>query len=279
MFETDNIFEGAFTYIANRPGTDGLSFLQHEQKRQEEQWARDRAKEEALMQREMDSMPIPCIHYPECPGEYCRDTAKARKQAQDEYDKTMAIIDAEAAPKKPTPAKPSGPSTIKSKAAVAALSQPKSATAVKDPIKKPTAPPAKPPFGAKSIVRPKTRTPAPKNPSPMRHTASTVASRSTLGHAKGRAISANIRRANQAPKKSAGFVPFEERDASIAPAAYLARYGEPPLGSDMWLNCWKLGILEDSPKKQQDEAQEDRFIVDELLRDEALDDFQLTLDD
>ncbi|KAL9099738.1 MAG: hypothetical protein Q9163_004804 [Psora crenata] len=274
MFTNGNIFEGAMTYFATRQGADGLSILEREEKRRDERWAIMDRKNDAKMQRDMDSLPIPCIHYPECPGELCKDTIRARSDAQAEYEKTIAIIDAEAAPKRPV--KGPGPSTIKSKAAATALAQPQPAGPVKDPIKKANAPTVKSRTNPKPPSRLK-KTPGPTNPSSMRHNAAIAASKTTVGHAKGRVISTSLHKLPPARKHS-NFVPFEERDTSLAPAEYYARWGEPPKGSEMWANCWRLGILQCSPKHEDVvNGLDDGYSLDDMLREDALDDFQLTL--
>ena len=274
MFTNGNIFEGAMGYFATRPGPDGLNIIEREDKIRDERWAIMDMENDAKMQRDIDSLPLSCTHYPECPGELCKNTIRARKDAQEEYEKAIAIIHAETAPKKQV--KGPGPSTIKSKAAAIALAQPKPVKPVKDPVKKATAPSTKARPNITLLSRPK-KSPTPTNPSPMRHTAAIAASRTTVGHAKGRAVSASLRN-TAAPTKKSRFTPFEERDSSIAPALYYARWGEPPKGSDMWLDCWRLGILECSPKHQDSNELSDGQSLDELLREEALDDFQLTLE-
>ena len=281
MFTQGNLFEGAIEYFANRKGSDGLSFNERYQKTQEKKQAIQDKKDEAALLRDLDSLPVPCTHHPECPGEVCKDTMISRREAQEEYEKTIAIIEAEAAPKKlmkTRPAEPAAPSTIKSRAAAAALSQPKPPKPVNDPVKKNTPAPAKPRFGISGIAQPK-KAPAPTNPSAMHHTASTATSRTTLGHAKGRAVSSGLRKANEPSKKTGGFVPFEERDTSIAPIVYFARYGEPPLGSEMWFSCWDLGLFGNERRSRVTESEEpdDGKTLDELIREDALDDFQLTL--
>ena len=273
MFTHGNRLAGAMSYFATTPGDDGLSILEREEKRREVEWAIMDRKMEAKMQRDMDSLPFPCTHYPECPGELCKDTSQARKDAQAAYEKEIAIIDAEAAPKKPI--KGPGPSTVKSKAAATVLAQPKPTKPVKDPVKKPAAAPAKLRPNSTLLSRPK-KTPAPTNPSSMRHTAAIAASRTTVGRAQGRAVSAGFQK-SAGQKKDSKFTPFEERDTSLTPTEYYARWGEPPKGSDMWLDCWKLGILECSPKHQDKREAEDEQSWDDLLREAALDDFQLTL--
>ena len=280
MFDTDNIFDGWLEHASNQKGFDGLSLNEREKKRQEADWSRTDRKLQAKIQLDMDSSPWPCTHYPECPGEVCKTTFEKRKEAQEEYDKTIAILDAEAAPKKqPKPStikRPNPPSTIKSRAAVAALFKPKTSQPMPDPVKKPTISTAKPRFG---LAGTKKAPPPPTNPSSMRHTAAVAASRTTMGRSKGRVVSNSLKNTTNPPSEADGFVPFEERDTSLTAGQYYSRYGEPPLGSDMWLECWRLGILKDSERnqKQRDEALEREVAMDEQLRKDALDDFQLTL--
>ena len=282
MFDTDNIFDGWLEHASNRKGFDGLSLNEREQKRKEEDWSRTDRKLQAKIQLDMDSSPWACTHYPECPGEVCKTTFERRKEAQKEYDRTIAILDAEAAPKKePKPSTtkhPGPPSTMKSRAAAAVLSKPKTSKPMPDPVKKPTTSTAKPRFG---LAGPKKAPPPPPstNPSSMRHTAAVAASRTTMGRSKGRVVSNSLKNTTNPPTKADGFVPFEERDTSLTAGQYYSRYGEPPLGSDMWLECWKLGILKDSERnqKQREEALEREVALDEQLRKDALDDFQLSL--
>ena len=281
MFTQGHLFEGASEYFANRKGSDGLSFNERYQRTEERKQAIQDKKDEAALLRDLDSMPVSCVHYPECPGESCKDTLKARKEAEEEYEKTMAIIEAETAPKRaiiPQPVKSTGPSTIKSKAAVAALSQPKPSKPVKDPVKKSTSIPAKPRFGIGAITQPK-KALFPTNIPPTRHTASIAASRTTLGRAKGRAVSSGLRKANEPSEKPNSFVPFEKRDTSIAPILYFSRYGEPPKGSEMWFSCWDLGLFGNERRSRgtEWEVPDEGKTLDKLIREDALDDFQLTL--
>ena len=102
-----------------------------------------------------------------------------------------------------------------------------------------------------------------------------------MGRSKGRVVSNSLRKTTNPPSKADGFVPFEERDTSITPREYFSRYGEPPLGSDMWLECWRLGIREGSERKdkQEEEKRERELALDEQIRKDALDDFQMSLSD
>ena len=323
MFQ-GNPFQGALTYLANEPGPDGLSRVQREERDQEKAFNLMQARIEARTRYDCDKIPAPCYHYPECPGEVCKDEVNAEKNAKEEFDRTMAMLEAEAAPKKDGKklGKPA-PSTIKSKEAAQALSKPKTDRRVPDPVKKPA------PSAARSTaMKPTTasttkatttqpRAPlskkaaAPINPSPYRHAAAVAASKTTLGPSKGRAVSASLRKSQStltpntlnlpirnaptlpirtaltATKMTAGFVPFTERDSSVDADQYYQRYGTPPQGSMMWLECWRKEYVgqseEDVKRKEEEERREreeqeerERSIMEAVRRD-ALEDFELVL--
>ncbi|KAG8525263.1 uncharacterized protein KY384_008907 [Bacidia gigantensis] len=313
MFKKGNLLEGALSYFATRKGPDGLSHLDRIEKREKEKWEIDERRMLAREQRNMDMLTLPCMHSPECPTELCKDTIAIHKEAQEEYEKTMAIIDAEAAPKKPAqvqrPLKPSSPSTLKSKAAAPALSQPKiSAKPVRDPIKKSIAAP-KPRFGLSVNAK---KPPPSLNPPAInttRHAAAVMNSKSTIGHTKGRVVSSSLPHAarptsasaptptlrptqnkqNGLPKtqdqKSSGFVPFEERDTALSASQYWNRYGEPPQGSQMWMECFKEKLFPEQAEEKRVEMEEEERrresveeVVERGIREDALEDFELCLD-
>ena len=268
---------GAWGYFATRKDDDGLSIMEREEQRQQLLWNISDRKMEAQMLRDIESHPIPCSHYPECPGELCTDTVEARKAADEQYQKTIAAIEAENTPafKKPSPSQ--GPSTIKSKFAAAALSQPKQPITMPKPTLKPGAPSTKPRFHTSLASRPK-KTPQPTNPSPMRHTAATAASKTTMGYAKGRATSATLRQ-TLLPRKDPRPAANELPDTTLAPADYIQRYGVPRLGSDMWFRCKTAGCFDedDAPSLEQIFAGDNPHGMDTLLREEAEQEFQMTL--
>ena len=266
---------GAWTHFMTREGPDGLSHAEREEQRLQRIYDIADRKEEALMQRHMDSTPIPCTHYPECPTEMCKDTIEARKAAEEQYQKTIAAIEAETTPSTKTLAPSNGPSTIKSKVAAATLSQPKQS----DPALKTSKPnnaPADPHLTTSLVSRPK-KTPAPTNPSHMRHNAAVAASKTTMGYSKGRVASATLRK-TVLPKKEVKTGSKEMHDSSLAPAEYIRRYGIPREGSEMWAHCRAAGYSDDEPGPSLEEifAGDHPHGSDTLLREQAEQDFQLT---
>ncbi len=259
-----------------REGPDGLSHAEREEQRLQRIYDIADRKMEALMQRDMDSTPIPCIHYPECPTEICKDTVEARKAAEEQYQKAIATIDAETAPAVKKSLPPKGPSTLKSKVAAASLSLPKqSGHALKTDSKSNVAP-VKPRLTTSLVARPK-KTPAPTNPSPMRHNAAVAASKTTMGYSKGRAASATLRK-TVLPQKEVKSGSNKIPDTSLAPAEYIRRYGVPRIGSEMWIRCKAVGCFDEDegPSLEEIFAGDHPHGLDTLLREEAEQDFQLT---
>ena len=136
--------------------------------------------------------------------------------------------------------------------------------------------PAKPRFNTSLVARPK-MTPAPTNPSPMRHNAAVAASKTTMGYSKGRATSVTLRK-SVLPKKDVKTGSDEVPDTSLAPAEYIRRYGVPRLGSEMWIRCRAVGCFDENegPSLEEVFAGDHPHGLDTLLREEAEQDFQLT---
>lgn len=268
--------KGALGHFYTRKGEDGLSHLEREDQRRQKIWNKQDRKMEAAMQRDMDSLPIPCTHYPDCPGELCKETIEARKAAEEEYQQTIAAIDAETAPapKKLVPS--DGPSILKSKIAATVLSQPKTSAFVPKAISNPGVQAAKPRLNSSLVSRPK-KTPAPTNPSTIRHNVATAASKTTVGHAKGRATSATLRKTGL-PKRDSKAKENEIPDISLCPEEYIQRYGEPKFGSDMWIRCKSAGCFDkyEGPSLEEIFAGGRSRGLDALLREDAEEDFQLT---
>jgi hypothetical protein len=271
VFENGGLMRGAMSYIATRKGDDGFSHLEREELRRQKIWDRSDRKIEAQLLRDVHSMNVPCTHYPECPGELCRDTMEARKTAEKQYQKTIAEIDAETVPTTKKPGSLSGPSTLKSKSAAGALSQTKAAASACRTNSKSIAPSAKSRLN-KSLVSGPKRAAAPTNPSTMRHTAAVATSKTTMGYAKGRSTSATLRSAVLPMKDS------EVPDTSLPPAEYIIRYGVPRLGSEMWLTCNRAGCFDEDEGQSLEElfAGDHPYSLDALMREEAEQDFQLT---
>jgi len=271
VFDNGGLTRGAINYFASRKGDDGFSHLDREEMRRQKIWDRSDRKIEAQLLRDVHSMNIPCTHYPECHGELCKDTIEARKAAEKQYQKTIADIDAEAAPATKKSAPLSRPSTLKSTSAAAALSQSKVSAPPPRANSKPVPPSARSRLNMSLVSRPK-KTLAPTNPSPMRHTAAVAASKTTMGYAKGRSTSATLRNIIQ-PEKDSG-VP----DTSLPAAEYISRYGVPRLGSEMWLTCKRAGCFDEDEGQSLEEifAGDHPHGLDALLREEAEQDFRLT---
>lgn len=259
-----------------REGPDGLSHAEREARRLQRIYEIGDRKMEALMQRDIDSAPIPCTHYPECPTEICKDTFEARKAAEERYNKAIAAIDAETAPATKPSLPSKGPSALKSKVAAASLSLPKQSGPALKTAPKPNPVPAKPRLTTSLIARPK-KTPTPSNLSPMHYNAAVAASKSTLGYSKGRAASATLRK-TVLPKKEVKSSSKETPDSSLAPAEYIRRYGVPEVGSEMWIRCKSVGCFDedDGPSLEEIFAGDHPHGLDTLLREEAEQDFQLT---
>ncbi|KAK4694952.1 hypothetical protein P7C71_g2708, partial [Lecanoromycetidae sp. Uapishka_2] len=276
IFENGGLMKGALGYFYTRKGDDGLSHLEREDQRQQKIWDIQERRTEAAMKRDIDSMPIPCTHYPDCHGDLCKDTIEARKGAEEQYKKTIAAIDAESAPapKKTVPSKET--SVLKSKTASTVLSKPKTTAFVPKATSKSGVPAAKPRLNSTLVSRPK-NAPAPTNPSPMRHSLATAASKTTMGYSKGRAASTTLRKAGL-PKRDSKTKENEIPDTSLCPEEYIERYGEPKFGSDMWIRCKNAGCFD----KDQGPSLEEIFAggrphsLDALLREGADEDFQLT---
>lgn len=270
IFENGGLMRGAFIYYQNKKGADGLSHHEREQKQREKQWDIMDRKQEAQLQRDLDSMNMPCTHEPECPGDICKYTIEAREAAEQQYQKTIAEIDAETAPKPKKPEPTNGPSTLISRAAAATLSQPKISTTTSRATSKPEFQTTKPRLNT-SLASGAKKAPAPTNPSNMRHTAAVANSKTTMGYAKGRSTSAALRK-TVLPEKNRD-VP----DTSLAPAEYIHRYGVPRLGSEMWFICKRAGCFDEDegPSLEEIFAGDNPNALDKLIREEAEQDFQL----
>lgn len=261
----DLSISGAFAALMHEMGPDGQTRVQRDARQRELVRSTVERKADALNERELASMPVHCTHEPECAGVLCKQTLVNRRKAQEEYDKAIAIIEAETAPKR-QPRQMELPQST-ARAAVSALARPASTQPVADPIKQN-------PAARNLLAVPRNRAPKPINPSAMRHTAATAASRTTVGRQQGRSVSASLQpRVN--PTKTAR-KPSEHRDTSLEPKEYYSRWGSPPPGSRMWLSCWELGLLKAS--RPQHTIMPEHEQIDHDIRRDALEDFQLVLE-
>ena len=264
----------------HEPGWDGLSILERQAKERAEKDDRNIRRDEAALLRDIESMPMPCFHSPDCPGEVCKDTIKKTKAAEEQFRKTMAAIDAEEPPSWRKVLEKEVPSTLPN-----GILKPKASATVATSAKRAPAPSIKPLassakahlMNANLTSRPK-KTPTPSNPSPMRHNAAIAASKTTMGYSKGRKASATLRQTVLPGKENARAVP----DTSLPPAEYVARYGIPRVGTDIWFRCKRSGCLDDDNDREEGASVEELMGLDkedDFLRQEAEQDFVLTLQD
>ena len=263
--------------VRNKPDYDGLSYNDREEiKRKEEEETRDQEyMAQALMDTEVSV--ATCPHEPECSKGNCNYTLEAKRKAEAKYQKTIGELHPDRKPKaiKPPAAvlasskvatkklvTSKGPSTLSSKTAAAALSQPGKQKSSK-PIVKTSIPPSKSrlPF---SNISARKQIPPPTNPSAMRHTAATLASKTTIGRSAGRSVSASMRKTS-APSKNAKEA-AEMPDTSLPPALYIERYGEPKWGSEMWFKCRNAGCFDED---LEDVCGIGEPVFDDFLREEA----------
>ena len=261
------------SYFATRKDEEGLSINDREQLRQKRLWEEMDKRNEAQLQRDMDCIGLECFHYPECPAEQCRDVIEAKTRAEDQYQKTIAKIDAEYAAPSIKPKPPCGPTSLKSKAAATVLSQPKNSLTSSKTTSKQNPPSTKARLNTSLASHPK-KAPMPSNPSSMRHAAAVANSRTTVGYAKGRSTSATLRK-TVLPKKDS-----RTPDTSLAPTEYIQRYGTPAEGSEMWFECKRAGCFDKDkgPNLEEMFAGDGTGAFDTLLREEAEEDFQLILE-
>lgn len=281
MFNNGVIQPGFLHHFVTRVGPDGLTFYERKDKEQQRVDEIAHRITEATLIRDFESLPLPCVHQQECPGEECSESIANRQAAEMKYQKTVAALSKQAKNSKPISKRvdlTGGPSTLTSKSAATALSQPKEAPS---PLKaKPTtkiSPPSKTPS---VFSRPKKAPPQPTNPSPMRHTAASALSKTTIGHSKGRATSAAMRKSVRPAKgtNKTAAPAAEIPDPTLAPAIYIERYGVPRIGSDQWARCDRAGCFREEGDQEEQELEDavgSTKVLDDLLREEAEKDFQL----
>lgn len=284
MFQNGGLTRGCMRHFATQVGDDGLSFAERrEQQRRKEQDIADKTAD-AMLLRDFESTNIPCIHDPECIGFECIENIENRKAAEEKYQKTIAKLSASSKPKNPLAKKAvatNGASTINSKSAAAALSQPKPTAAV--PAQKPASKPSLPFSKPLSVLSRPKHTPQPINPSPMRHNAASAASKTTIGHSRGRIASASLKNKSMPPPPSKEVAPVKQRSeiqdrALLPPALYIERYGVPSVGSEMWIRCKDDGCF-DSPEHDDEGELGTRggSSLEDLWREEAEREFFLVL--
>lgn len=245
MFQNGGLTRGYMHHFATMAGDDGLSYYERkEQQRRKEQDFADKMAD-AMLLRDFESTTIPCIHDEECTQMECTANIENKRAAEEKYQKTIAQLSTSAKPKNPLAKKPAPkgpPSTLNSKSAAAALSQPKpKAAAVPAPkaTSKPSFPFSKP---LAILTRPK-RTPQPSNPSPMRHTAASAASKTTIGHSRGRIASAALKKKSSVPPPVSSTNPHPDpQNRAQLPGTYLDEdeaEAEARAGANALENMWR----------------------------------------
>lgn len=174
QFKGQNLTRGWEQLHDDNPvGEDGLT-------RKERQWRVEQAAHEKrvddMIQKQVDNMQLIGINVRETPDEPCADEIRERftaeRRSQEKKTRARATRNV---------------STVKSRSAAAALSQPPAST-----IPKPRANPAPKSRPVSSLLTAKKPAPPPSNQSAMRHAAATARSRSTLGYSKGRDASSTL---------------------------------------------------------------------------------------
>ncbi|KAL1865114.1 hypothetical protein Plec18167_009517 [Paecilomyces lecythidis] len=249
QFQGNNIARGwERVYSKEEIGPDGLT--KRERKFQEDSIAYDKMVDE-MIQKQVDDMPLLEINTDEFldqPGieqqreEECRAKEEASKKKYARSVSTRSI------------------STLKSREAATALSRPSSLSKGKSA----PAPKSRPTSALSTRSK---KTPAPTNPSSMRHTAAAASSRTTVGYSKGRSVSSSLKGKTAKPDTTR-----PPSSSILSPATYTELYGPPPVGSEMWMRCKTAEYC--TPDEPEEEVEEIPPFYEE---DEETQNFQLTL--
>lgn len=267
MFENGGLTRNYMSYFNHRVEADGLSYIQRRERDRKKVDEKSNKIFEASILRDIESAPMPCVHLPDCPGDECKVMPEIRRKAEEKFKKTMAALDPPKGLVKTAPSIPkAAPSDTLSRHGVSTLSQAK--PLVKSVPNLPE-PKSRVPF---SQISSRKKTPAPTNPSPMRHTAAAAASKTTVGYSRGRTASANIRNLHSAkdlPTTPQSDIP----DTDLPPALYIQRYGVPKIGTEMYMYCKNAGCFDEYDRT---EALKGAARLEALWREEAEKDFELT---
>lgn len=112
----------------------------------------------------------------------------------------------------------------------------------------------------------------------MRHAALAAASKTTIGRSKGRVTSAALKKATLSPAdETKKQQQQQQRDYTLAPQAYIDRYGVPVVGSEMWIRCKTAGCFDEleSSSEREEEGRSRITALEDLFRQEAERDFEL----
>ncbi|KAI9833450.1 MAG: hypothetical protein M1819_003608 [Sarea resinae] len=266
-FKGANMTRGWFETYCNPVGDDGLTLFEREE--QERQAKHEKAMDE-MIQKAVDEMPLLGINIPEYPGEETAEEAARKAEVERQRKKPPTDVPTQkrstTSTRKPLTSK--GPSMNTSRNAAAALSQGASAV----PKARPAMTSAKSKLPSSLIGRGK-RTPPPTNPSSMRHSAATAASKTTLGYSHGRSASASLKKATSQHSRTPS---SHSSEATLSPAMYSQERNTPEIGSERWKLLREAGAFDDDDCEDLEPALRGIPPTD-LFRAEAEQEFVLTL--
>ncbi|KAI9818206.1 MAG: hypothetical protein M1827_000831 [Pycnora praestabilis] len=269
MFEGKNLTKGWFSTYHNPIGEDGL---RESERRWQEGQAKHEQAEDDMIAKAIDEMELIGYNMPEFPGD--ETVLSLRKKAEAEERKSKGTLKTlKTAPSTVKPLKTTkGPSTIASRNAAAALAKTKPPTTALGP-KKTTVTAYK--RAPSSLLNRTKKTPQPTNPSSMRHTAATAASKNTVGYSKGRRASSTLNNATALKRTPNSTLSSRSSQATLTPAMYEQK-SEPPFGSDEYRHMRVFGTFG---------AEDDDEDIEDALKglgagilgpdEQALEDFQL----
>ncbi|KAI9781947.1 MAG: hypothetical protein M1839_005540 [Geoglossum umbratile] len=234
QLQGQNLTRGWFQRYCNPIDDEGVSLAERQWDKQQKKADR---KVDELMERVIEEMPLIGYNIPEFPGDETFVSARMKREAEGGRGKKIVATVSKLTAAKMPAATAKGPTTVVAKKAASALSM-KPASAKTATIRPKPAPKAKIP--ASFLVRSKTTTtPKPTNPSPMRHTAATATSKTTLGYTNGRSASATLSQkaqtnnSNKAARTTRS-PSMGSSSATLTPAMFTAASAQPEFGTEEW---------------------------------------------
>ena len=166
------------------------------------------------------------------------------------------------------------PSTIKARSAATLLSQ----SAIASRATQGTASTLQKRKGPTQHTALTKATPQSSNPSPMRHTAANLASKSTIGFPRAAKPPSILTKHNRASKDPSTATSKADQN-SIDPERFVKLYGDPPVDSEMWFRLQeKRRLRRQVDEDDADPLVDDLFTMDSLaLNDDDDEDFQLSI--
>jgi hypothetical protein len=230
QLQGQNLTRGWFQHYYNPIDDEGISLA--ERQWDEQQKEADKKVDE-LMEKAIEEMPLIGYNVPEFPGDETFVAIRMKREAEEARGKKVAVAVPKLTAKAATITK--GPSTVSEKKAANALSIKPESTKVATIRPKP-APKARIPTSF--LTRSKgTTTPKPTNPYPMRHTAATVTSKTTLGYTNGRAASVTLSQnaGNKAARTARPPPTGSSSSTTTLTSAMLSTVrAQPELGTEEW---------------------------------------------